>query len=316
MSIVFNCQCGQQLASDPMTAGQQVQCPHCNSILVVPHTIQPPAPRPISTQPVEPPLQNQQLPSPNNPYGESAQLQPSPNPVPPPKTGPQSDSIPHVAMQHPVKPNSGFVSPVPTARPPGTGKRPVNGMGMVAGIAGIVFAVLHLGCDGLVGIIASFVGDVQSMSQAPSHMTGSSEFNGTVNNYFGYVKMGLGLTIFLLVAYSAALVVGAVGLFRGRLWGWIVSNITAAIAVLIAILMFVAYMKTLSGLNAVDRTVEHVADQTQISEQHTEFARDANDMQREQVHWTSWFVIAFYVGYAALVGICLLNPATFRDYKS
>ena len=242
---------------------------------------------------------------------------PQPPKPAPPQPVPQPQPI-HQAPQYaqaPLQPMMHAPGPAHSS-PPGMGRKSVNGMGLTAGIVGIVFGILHLGCGGILGVVASFVRDVQGIANSQTEIAGAGEFNGPMNHYFGYVHMSLGLMIFVILSYSSALIIGAVGLFKGKLWGWIVSNITAAIALLIAIFLFWGYMKTLSGLDAIDQTVDHVANHAPMDADHAEFAKDVNQMQRTQVHWSAWFVIGFYGCYATLVGICLCNPTTFRDYKS
>ena len=178
--------------------------------------------------------------------------------------------------------------------------------GVFAGIVAMIFGVIHLGMSWMAGMSFLHLRRMQEMT-TQSRPPMPANFEAGISGLFMNTQMSLLMLTLFLFGLCLAGILGSVGMFRYRLWGWITVVTTAGISIMIAAFVCYLYFSVLNALAATNAPMLERMDERAI-----ELYRSA----RRQIHLTYWLLMVCYLGYAASTLRFLMGNDVFESYRS
>lgn len=161
-------------------------------------------------------------------------------------------------------------------------------MAIAAGILAILFALLHLG---FAALSAGALTQLRSMSPAFSPVGGTSVAQG-----------GIFTVLLLNLTYAISLISAAIGLFRQRVWGWILALTCAGVASLVGFYTAYGYIKTTQTFRALEKIGPSGF-------------RAAQSAIQGHLHTQFIGALILYFGYAIVSAVLLMNRRTSEAYR-
>ena len=295
--IRFACDgCGKTINVAATAAGKRGKCPGCGTSVLVPT----PAPMPVESRKKSPP-----------PVPPSA-ARPAPiraSAVPLPPTSPQQSPV---LAQAVVAPEDVCASIDPQLRE-------TPGAGIIAGIVAMTYSVLHFIFGGFLCLAASFFNVVSNSIHSANVASGTPKPNPVAESFFGAfqtVQMSLAFVSFIVLTFAIAACIGAIGLFRGAFWGWITTNITVVLALVMIGTLSYSYFGVASSLEEFNDSIEMAAQKAGVSDHPAyQLRMQAQKSVHRRILWVHLLPILFYTGFAMITGIALMNRKVFTAYR-